>query len=232
MNPVRYRNRPRPPCDRSGHPFPWTDPARTGTGAGLWRPLSPLRRAGSTKKRKCGCPFWIGISWPFWDLLLVVVPSEEPLMTPIRGTFLRGPFRDTLKRVGPVRPHAEDATMAIGSQVLHTAEEFGRRPDPGYPSEKEKDRHFTAARSRIARDVPFPMDAERTGRTASGGRAARSDRRCPQSGPLPAFRRSPSGRAGPAGVRFPDRRNPRPRRPCDLNDTRRQPASSTPGSRS
>jgi Uma2 family endonuclease len=25
--------------------------------------------------------------------------------------------------------------MAIGSQVLHTAEEFGRRPDPGYPEE-------------------------------------------------------------------------------------------------
>jgi Uma2 family endonuclease len=25
--------------------------------------------------------------------------------------------------------------MAIGSQVLYTAEEFGRRPDPGYPEE-------------------------------------------------------------------------------------------------
>ncbi len=34
-----------------------------------------------------------------------------------------------------MRPRSEDATMAIGSQVLSTAEEFGRRPDPGYPEE-------------------------------------------------------------------------------------------------
>lgn len=40
-----------------------------------------------------------------------------------------------MKRAGPVRPHEEDTTMAIGSQVLYTAEEFGRRPDPGYPEE-------------------------------------------------------------------------------------------------
>ena len=33
--------------------------------------------------------------------------------------------------------------MAIGSQVLYTAEEFGRRPDPGYPEELVRGRIVT-----------------------------------------------------------------------------------------
>jgi Uma2 family endonuclease len=33
------------------------------------------------------------------------------------------------------RPRSEDLLMSIGAQVLYTAEEFGRRPDPGYPEE-------------------------------------------------------------------------------------------------
>ncbi len=36
---------------------------------------------------------------------------------------------------GPCRRGSEEPTMAIGSQVLYTAEEFGRRPDAGYPEE-------------------------------------------------------------------------------------------------
>ena len=51
-----------------------------------------------------------------------------------------------------MRPRSEDATMAIGPQVLDTAEEFGRRPDPGYPEE--------LVRGQI---VPMPIPGARQG---------------------------------------------------------------------
>ncbi len=46
--------------------------------------------------------------------------------------------------------------MAIGSQVLYTAEEFGRRPDPGYPEE--------LVRGRI---VAMPLPGSRHGQVCN-----------------------------------------------------------------